>query len=75
MAQIDATAAVTLSSRKNPVASLLSALGAMFFTLSEAGPRMDQIRKLNATSDEALAARGTDRAAEVRRIFAGSYYL
>jgi hypothetical protein len=41
--------------------------------IGESGPRMVELRKLTATSDAALAARGLTRADEVRRIF-GSHY-
>ncbi|AUH35486.1 DUF1127 domain-containing protein [Paracoccus tegillarcae] len=43
--------------------------------LAEAGPRMKQVRKLNALSDEELAARGTTRVEEVRRIFGDQMYI
>lgn len=43
--------------------------------LAEAHPKMAAVNKLNAQSDEDLAARGTDRSAEVRRIFAGQFHL
>lgn len=43
--------------------------------LAEAHPKMTAVNKLNAMSDEQLAARGTTRADEVRRIFAGQFYL
>ena len=41
--------------------------------MAEAHPRMAQINKLNAISDAELAARGTTRADEVRRLFAHYY--
>lgn len=37
--------------------------------LSEAGPMNSELRRLNDTSDAALAARGLTRDGEVRRIF------
>lgn len=40
--------------------------------LAEADSRMAVVRELQATSDEDLAARGTSRNTEVRRIFASS---
>lgn len=43
--------------------------------LAEAGPCMDQVRKLNAMSDADLAARGLTREGEVRRIFVDRYYV
>lgn len=48
------------------------ALSSVFDTLvmfAETGRHMDEVNKLNATSDEELAARGVTRADEVRRIF------
>jgi hypothetical protein len=54
---------------------LLSGLGQAFLALAELGPRMDQIRKLNATSDEALFRRGLTRDEAVRRIFADRIWL
>lgn len=41
--------------------------------MAEAHPRMAQINRLNALSDAELAARGTTRADEVRRIFPHHY--
>jgi hypothetical protein len=43
--------------------------------LAEANPRMAAIAKLNALSDAELEARGTDRSAEVRRIFASQCHI
>jgi hypothetical protein len=43
--------------------------------LAEAHPKMEAVNKLSRISDETLAARGTDRSAEVRRIFAGHFFL
>lgn len=64
-----------------PAAGLLRAIAAPFravgiflVQLAESGPKMDQIRRLNATSDEDLAARGLTREGEVRRIFGGMIY-
>jgi hypothetical protein len=37
--------------------------------LANVGPMTEQVRRLNALSDEDLAARGTTRSAEVARIF------
>lgn len=48
------------------------AIGRGLVALAESGPRMAAIRKLNETSDEELAARGTTRMDEVNRIFSGS---
>lgn len=54
---------------------ILSALGRGFVAMAEAGPRMEEVRRLNALSDADLTARGTTREAEVRRIFADRFYL
>jgi hypothetical protein len=43
--------------------------------LAEAGPLTDKINKLNATSDEELAARGVTRADEIQRLFAGKGFM
>lgn len=53
----------------------LNAVWNFLIMLAEAHPKMDAIKALNAKSDAQLAARGTDRQAEVRRIFAGQFYL
>ncbi len=51
------------------------AVGRGLVAMAEAGPRMEQIRKLNAISDEDLAAQGLNRADVVRKIFGNSFYL
>lgn len=43
--------------------------------MAEANPKMVAIDRLNAQSDADLAARGTNREAEIRRIFQGCSYL
>ncbi|THD85095.1 DUF1127 domain-containing protein [Aliigemmobacter aestuarii] len=48
----------------------LSAIGAALVRMAEAGPQMDSVRRLNALTDAELAARGTNRAEMVGRIFA-----
>lgn len=53
----------------------LAAVARGFVAFMEAGPRMDQVRRLNATSDTELAARGTSREREVHRIFGDRMYL
>lgn len=65
-----------------PLGSLLSALAAPFramgqflISLAEAGPRMDEVRRLNAMTDADLAARGLTREGEVRRIFADRFHI
>lgn len=51
------------------LAAPFRAIGWFLVNLAETSSRMDAVRRLNATTDAELAARGTDRAAEVRRIF------
>jgi hypothetical protein len=65
-----------------PVASLSSILARPFVAIwnfmilmAESHPKMEEVRKLNAKTDEDLAARGTSREAEVRRIFSDRLYL
>ncbi|MDN5786295.1 DUF1127 domain-containing protein [Pseudorhodobacter sp.] len=41
----------------------------LLILMAESTPRMEAVRALNAQSDGDLAARGTTRADEVRRIF------
>lgn len=53
----------------------IGAVGRFLVMLAEAGPRMEEVRRLNAMTDEALAARGLTRAGEVRRIFSDRYYI
>ena len=48
------------------------AFGNALVYLAENNSRMDQVRRLQAMSDEELAARGTNRVDQVRRIFASS---
>lgn len=50
------------------------AIGKGLISLAEAGPRMAAVRKLNEMSDEDLAALGTTRMDEVRRILGPSMY-
>ncbi|MGR3593469.1 MAG: DUF1127 domain-containing protein [Limimaricola soesokkakensis] len=50
-------------------------LGRGLVALAEAGPRMQQVRRLNELSDDDLAALGTTRPEMVRKIFGGSLYL
>lgn len=52
-----------------------AAIGRGLVALAEAGPRMQQVRRLNELSDEDLAALGTSRPEMVRKIFNGSIYL
>ncbi|WP_232816608.1 DUF1127 domain-containing protein [Paracoccus zhejiangensis] len=66
----------------NPVASIASTLTAPFraigrglIALAEAGPRAAALRRLSQQTDAQLAACGTTRADEVRRIFGPGLYL
>lgn len=43
--------------------------------LAEAHPKMNAVNKLNTLTDEQLEERGTTRSDEVRRIFAGHFYV
>ena len=43
--------------------------------IAEAHPKMNAVNALNAQTDAQLAARGTNRTNEIRRIFAGQFYL
>lgn len=56
-------------------AAPFAAIGRGLVALAEAGPRMQQVRRLNELSDEDLAALGTNRPKMVRKIFGGSIYL
>jgi len=51
-----------------------AAVGRFLVRLAESGSRAEQIRRLNALSDEELAARGLTRMGEVHRIFADRFY-
>jgi hypothetical protein len=57
--------------RSNPAISLWNRLVA----IAEARPEVQAINRLNAVSDEELAARGVTRAGEVRRILGARYLL
>jgi hypothetical protein len=54
--------------------STFSALWGRLVAMAEARPEMRAIQRLNALSDDDLAARGLTRAGEVRRIL-GSRYI
>ena len=45
----------------------------LMILIAEAHPRMEAVNALNAQTDEQLAARGTTRSDEVRRIFANHF--
>jgi hypothetical protein len=59
----------TTAARPSRLARALGGVWAFLITLAESGAMMDEVRKLNATSDHDLAARGLSREGEVRRIF------
>lgn len=63
------TASAASSDRPALLARIGSAVWSGLMVLANLGPMSAEVRRLNATSDEELAARGTDRAAEVQRIF------
>lgn len=71
MAEFASNAPKTSQNLGSLLSAPFRAVGRGLVALAEAGPRMEQVRRLSALSDEELAARGTDRAAEVRRIFTG----
>lgn len=48
------------------------AFGRLLIAMADASDRMEQVRRLQAMSDEDLAALGTTRADEVKRMFASS---
>lgn len=66
MATLTATAP---AARPNALRRAASALWAGLLRLSDHGPLMDEVHRLNCTTDHDLAARGTTREAEIRRIF------
>ena len=43
--------------------------------MAESGGRMQQIKKLNLTTDADLLASGKTREGEIRRIFGASFYI
>ncbi|MCB1330680.1 MAG: DUF1127 domain-containing protein [Maritimibacter sp.] len=55
--------------------SILARIGAIFVDYAEAQGRSDRIMKLQALSDEELAARGLTRDGIVRHVFADKLYL
>jgi hypothetical protein len=57
------------------VARPFTAIWSFLILLAEAHPKMNAVDRLSKETDEELAARGTDRGAEVRRIFAGQLHL
>lgn len=62
----------TLSER---IAAPFRAFRSFLVLLSEAGPRTEAIGRLSRMSDEELAARGTTREAEIRRIVGVGAYI
>ena len=50
------------------LAAVARGIGVFLVLLAEAGPRSEALRRLTRMSDEELAARGTTRDAEIRRI-------
>lgn len=69
MVTITASTAGSANGRPGLLARAGSAVWTGFMFLANVGPMSAEVRRLNETTDEELAARGTDRAAEVQRIF------
>lgn len=69
MVTITASNAGSAHVRPGILARVGSALWSGLMMLANIGPMSAEVRRLNEMSDEQLAARGTDRAAEVNRIF------
>ncbi|QYK40144.1 MAG: DUF1127 domain-containing protein [Paracoccaceae bacterium] len=59
----------TTAARPGLLSRAVSGFWNFLVLLAESGPMMEQVRRLNATTDEDLAARGLTREGEVRRIF------
>ncbi|GAD57636.1 DUF1127 domain-containing protein [Limimaricola cinnabarinus] len=73
-----AQTATTTNANRSLVGYLIApfaAIGRGLVAIAEAGPRMQQVRRLNEMSDDDLAALGVTRAEMVRKIFGGSIYL
>jgi hypothetical protein len=47
-------------------------IGNLLVSMAEASSHMEKVRRLGETSDAELAAAGTNRANEIKRIFASS---
>ncbi|MDZ4136311.1 MAG: hypothetical protein U1D06_12080 [Paracoccaceae bacterium] len=54
---------------------VMTGIWGALMALSEFGPKMAEVTRLNALSDDDLAARGLTRAGEVQRIFGQRMYL
>ena len=59
----------------SPVVSLVVKFGNLMISIGERSTLMREVNRLNDLSDEDLAARGLSREGEVRRIFAGQFYI
>lgn len=57
------------------LAAPFKAFGNFLIAMSEASPRMKQIERLTATTDEQLAALGKTREGEIRRILGAQHYI
>ena len=75
MAYAPTTTTISAPTLRSVLARPFIAFFNVMMLIAEHGPRMDEVRKLNATSDEDLAARGLTRAGEVQRIFGHRMYL
>ena len=69
------TATKPASSLPSLIARPFVGLWNFMIFIAEAHPKMNAVNKLSEMTDEQLAARGTNRTDEVRRIFAGQFYL
>lgn len=69
------TAAKPASSLPGLIARPFVAFWNFLIVVAEAHPKMNAVNKLSEMTDEQLAERGTNRSDEVRRIFAGQFYL
>lgn len=69
------TTAKPLSSPSNLLARAANSFWNFLIRAAENHPKMKAVNQLNAQSDEQLAARGTTRVDEVRRIFTSHYYM
>ncbi|MFO7805113.1 MAG: DUF1127 domain-containing protein [Paracoccaceae bacterium] len=54
---------------------IFRSIGHWLVDLAERSPMNRAVTKLNATTDEELAARGTTRRAEIERLFKPAFYV
>jgi hypothetical protein len=70
-----AVVAAPVRSLAHILAAPFQTIGRFLIALAEAGPRAQEIERLNAATDEELAARGKTREGEIRRIFGARLYI